>query len=251
MAKIDELIRKAQDALNSAKDDDKPVAQAKLDALKDVKAAKIEMDNDEVNGLVTRKQGDAEKKWKDLVGMDHEEAKKLFEQMDDDTVKALLNPGDGDGDDDKPVMERVQSLLQARDTSINELKTSLSDVNGRYSKDKVDVAVERAFEAAGLDKKFLAPAKNLAAYDDLVEKVKKGQPITHEEIQGKVDSVKTLSDVWFKAEGDGGDEEDGKTVAGHRIREEAVGPVIPATPQAGGPVQITEEDRANRATSVY
>ena len=251
MAKIDQLIQQAQDALNKAKDDEKPVAKAKLDALKEVKAQKIEMDNDEVNGLVARKQGDVGTKWKDLLGMEYEEAEKLFEQMDDETISALLDPG-GEGDDEKPVIERVQNALKERDTRISTLEGTISDVNGRYSRDKVEVAIERALLGAKLDDKFLGPAKRLAGYDDLVEKVKQGQPVSAEEIAEKVNSVKSLSDVWFKTEGDE-DEQDGggKTVAGYRIKEEAVSPGIPATPQGGGSSEITDADRAARAASVY
>ncbi len=251
MAKIDQLIQQAQDTLNKAKDDEKPVAKAKLDALKEVKAQKIEMDNDEVNGLVARKQGDVGTKWKDLLGMEYEEAEKLFEQMDDETINALLHPG-GEGDDEKPVLERVQNALKERDARIGTLETTITDVNGRYSKDKVEVAIERALLGANLDKRFLAPAKSLAGYDDLVAKVSKGEPVSAEEIAEKVNSVKTISDVWFKGEGDDDDKDGGgRTVAGHKIKEEPANVGIPATPQAGGSSEISEEDRAARATSAY
>ncbi len=254
MAKIDELIRKAQEEVNRAKDDDRPVAQAKLDALKEAKSAGIEMDNTEVNGVVTRKTNETADKWKNLVGMDYDEAEKLFEDLEDDTVRTLLgtgDSGDGEGDDDKPVAERIQEALRSRDTKIENLSTSLTDVNRRYSADKVETAVEKAFRAASIDPAFLEPAKRLASYDDLVQKVAGGQSVTNEEINAKVEGVKTLSGVWFK-EGDGEeDTKDGLTVAGHRLKEEAVRPHIPATPAAQETAEITDEDRAARAASVY
>ena len=260
MAKIDDLIRQAQETLNKAKDEDKATAQAALDALKAAKASGVEMDNDEVNGLVARKQSAVEDEWKNVVGMSREEAKRLFEELEDDEVRKLLlggspgGEGDGEGDDDKPVAERIQEALKSRDSRIESLSNTLTDVNKRYSSDKVEVAIERAFREEGLRDDFLDPAKRLAAYGDLVEKVANGQTISNEEIAEKVNSVKTLSGVWFKAEGESEEENgngDGLVVAGHKLKEEAVRPAIPATPAGDESAEITEEDRAARATSVY
>lgn len=251
MAKIDELIRQAQDALNKAKDDEKPVAQAKLDALKSVKAAGVEMSNDEVNGLVTRKSSEVDDKWKDVVGVSREE---LGELLDDQTLQELFSDlEDGDEDNEgKPTLERIQEALKSRDAQIESLGSTLTDVNRRYSSDKVEVAIEKAFRDAGLDDTFLVPAKDLAKYDDLVKKVAEGKPVTREEIQGKVENVKTLSDVWFKdADGQENGDKDGRTVAGVKLKEEVVRPHIPATPDSTETAEITDDDRAARASSVY
>lgn len=254
MSKIDQLIQKATEELNKAKDEDKAAAQAKVDALKEAKSAGVEMDNDEVNGLVTRKTSEVDEKWKGVIGMPREDAEQVFEQLNDDDLLALFSDGDSEDGDDKPVAERVQEALRSRDSKIESLSSTLSDVNRRYSSDKVEVAIEKAFRDAGLNETFLTPAKSLAAYDDLVKKVADGKPVTSEEISGKVESVKNLSGVWFKSgeDGENGDgDKDSLTVAGHRLKEEAVRPAIPATPDGKESSEITDEDRAAKATSVY
>jgi hypothetical protein len=265
MAKIDELIRQAQGALNKAKEEDKAAAQARLDALEEAKKAGVEMSNDEVNGVVTRRQAEIDEKWKGVVGMSREQAEKFFEELNDDDLQALIagaagSEGDGSagGTGDKPPAERIAAALKERDAKIETLSNSFSELNRTYAKDKVDVAVREAFRSAGLDEKYLGPAKSLAAYDDLVEKLASGQPVTTEEIGAKVESVKGLSGVWFGSEAGGGEGNGsggsaGRTVAGVRIKEDAVRPHIPATPEGrdGSAPEITDEDRAARATSVY
>lgn len=144
------------------------------------------------------------------------------------------------------MLRRMQAALEERDGKIDSLSTTLNDVNTRYSKDKVETAIEKAFQSAKLDEKFLGPAKSLASYSDLIEKASRGEEVTAEEINGKVENVKALSGVWFEADDP---EKDEALVAGHRIKEEAIG--IPATPPAGGSPEITEEDRAKRASTVY
>jgi hypothetical protein len=261
MAKIDELIRKQQEEVNKAKDDDKPLAQAKLDALKDAKAAGIEMDNDEVNGFVTRKTNEAADKWKDLVGMDYDEAEKLFEDLEDDTVRTLLgtgNSGDGEGEDDKPVIERVQSALRERDQKIRAGEEYTQGLARDLYSERVENRLKSALGSVTLDDGTKVSLKDgrfdrvraLVGEGDLVKKLMDGETV---EAGAFTERAKALYDDMPEIfdSGGGGGGNGAKTVAGHKIVEEAVRPHIPATPDGQQGAEITDEDRAARASSVY
>lgn len=262
MAKIDELIRKQQEEVGRAKDDEKPAAQAKLDALKEVKAAGIEMDNDEVNGLVTRKQGDASERWKNLVGMDYDEAAKLFEDLEDDTVRTLLGTtdGEGDGDDDKPVAERINEALRSRDSEIQNLKTGTQDLSRSLYSERVENRLKSALGSVVLDDGTKVSLKDgrfdrvraLVGEGDLVKKLMDGETVEAGAFTEAAKNLyRDLPEVFVGASdgenGNGG----GTTVAGHKIVEEAVRPHIPATPAGETTSEVTDEDRAARAASAY
>lgn len=260
MAKIDQLIQQAQDALNKAKEDEKPAAQAKLDALKEAKAAGVEMGNDEVNGLVTRKTSEANDKWKDVVGMSREDAEGLFKELDDDAIKALLG-GEGEGDD-KPVIERVQSALRERDQKIQDSQEYTQSLARDLYSERVENRLKSALGSVTLDDGTRVSLKDgrfdrvrsLVGEQDLVKKLMEGQTI---EAGAFTEAAKNLyqdlPEVFVAPDGGGnGDGNGGGTkVAGHKIVEEAVRPHIPATPDGQQTAEITDEDRAARATSAY
>lgn len=261
MKTIDELIADAENAVKNADEASKPVEQAKLDQLKTLKGEGLFTQAD-FNRHDRRLKEQYEGQFKEVLGMDLDEAKEVFEQLDDDTLSALSDAldsgaaGEGDSSDGEegPRLQQVVKAVNKLQADRDGLSETLTDLNRRYSKDKVEVAIEKAFRDAGLDDAFLAPAKSLAAYDDLVKKVADGKPVTSEEIGEKVESVKNLSGVWFKTEGDEGNgtgDKDSLTVAGHRLKEEAVRPAIPATPNGNESAELTDEDRAAKATSVY
>lgn len=250
--RIDEMIAAAREEIKASEGEEKVKAQAKAEALLEMKSEGFTKTDTEVGGIVKRKEEEATadaKKWADLMGMTYDEAAKVFEEFDDDDFQALISAYDsGDGEDEKPVIERVQAALKERDNKIQTLDTSLADINRRYAKDKVDVAVERAFREAKLDETFLDPAKRLASYDDLIEKVTKGESLTNEDIAEKVNGVKELSGVWFKGGGAEGD----TTVADRKIRangadDAVVRPHIPATPAGGGPPARSATDSYREA----
>lgn len=248
---LDQRINDAKEALDKTEEGSKErdVALTRMDVLTELRDAGLGKSQDDMNRL-DRQNKEEFNSYKTKVESVLDGSVEEFEE----TLTKVMGSrpdGEGDGDEDGNALKRMQAALQERDQKIDTLSTTLTDVNTRYSKDKVDAAVERAFKAAGLDEKFLAPAKSLAGYDDLVGKVTKGESVTNEEVAEKVGSVKTLSGVWFQAEGDEGEGEGGRLVAGHKLKEEPVSPGIPATPQGGGSAEITDEDRAKRASSVY
>lgn len=249
MPKIDELIAAAQEELNKAREEDKVAAMAKLEALKSVKASGVEMDNTEINGLLTRKTADFDKKWQETIGMTREEAEQLFKELKDKDVTALLN----DSDEEKPVIERVQEALEARDKRIEELGSDLSDVKRNHAKDRLDVAMEKALLKEKLNDKYLKPALELAAYKDLIDKVGAGGPLPDEEIAQKVKAVKELSDVWFNAgEQPSNPDDDMLTVGGkYKLNKEAVMPHIPPTIPGMDKTELTHEERVARSKSDY
>jgi hypothetical protein len=253
MPTIDEMIAAAREAAKNSEGEEKVKAQARAEALVEAKAEGYTKTDTEVGGIVKRKEDEAKgdaTKWAELVGMSYEEAEKVFEEMDDEGIQSLL--GGSDDDDEKPVIERVQEALGSRDERISTLEASLSDTNRRYAKDKVEAAVREKFREAGLQDAYLAPASRLADYSDLVEKVAKGEEVTAEEISAKVDGVKELSDVWFGSSENGNGDDSRTLPGGFKLKEESVSIGIPATPNGNvGGNEITDEDRAARASSVY
>lgn len=259
MTRIDEMIEAARNAAKNAEGEEKTRLQAKAEALLEMKDEGFKLSGDEVSGLVRRKEDDAKEeatKWAALMGMSYEDAEKVLEEFNDEDFQDLISAYDSSKDDgeEKPVLERVQSALKERDSKIEDLSTSLSDINRRYAKDKVDVAVERAFLDAKYEKDLLPAAKNLTSLEDLYAKVAKGEPITNDEINAKVEGVTKLSGGRLQSSTETGDD-DTTTVAGHKIKadgeEVVVRPHIPATPNGNGSAQITDEDRAARAASAY
>lgn len=268
MQTIDELIAAAQKAYDDAPNEEKSEKRGALEALKRAKGEGLFTQGD-VNSIVKREKDSYERDFRDVLGMDLKEAKEVFEQMDDDTLAALSDAFSGDssedaddGDDDEnPRLQKVVGAVKKLQADRDGLSETLTDLNRRYAKDKVDVAIKEALRGANLHKEYLDGEKYdelvrpVARYDDLVERVTRGEQLTQEDIAGKVERVKELSGVWFK-EGDGDDGEDGATVAGHKITvgndAVVVRPHIPATPNSNGATaEITEEDRAARASSVY
>ncbi len=263
MPTIDEMIQAAREQAKNAEGEDKARAQARAEALLEMKSEGYTKTDTEVGGIVKRNRDEASAesgKWSELVGMDYAAAEKLFSEMNDGSIQSLLSgdseDGDGDGEgEERPMIERVSSLLEDRDARINDLSSCLDDVNKRYATDKVETAIRDRFREAGLDDSYLDPAKRLASYDDLVEKAAKGGDVTADEIAAKVDGVKELSGVWFGSSesSSDGDSNGGRTLpGGFKLKEEAISIGIPATPN--GRVEandMTEEDRAARATSVY
>lgn len=242
---LEQLIKDAKEALDKTENGSKEqaAALARHEALTSVRDAGITKTQDDLNRIDRQAKEGYENSIKEALGMTLDEFKQVMAG-----VEESLSDDAGGEEGEGNVLARMQAALEERDGKIDSLSTTLNDVNTRYSKDKVEAAIERAFQGAKLDERFLGPAKSLASYSDLIEKASRGEEVTAEEINGKVENVKALSGVWFKADEDEGA---GSLVAGHRIKEEAVSPGIPATPQAGGPSEITDEDRAKRASSVY
>lgn len=262
MAKIDELIARARAEAKNAEGEEKVKAEARAAAILEMKGEGFKLHEDEVGGLVKRKTdeagGDAEK-WKTLVGMEYDEAAKLFEDLDDDAVQALFGEASGD---DTPVIERVQSALTERDQKIQDgQKYTQSLARDLYS-ERVENRLKSALGSLTLDdgtKVSLRDGRfdrvrNLVGEDELVEKLMKGETIEAGEFSARAKSLyEDMSEI-FVVPGEAGDGENGngsRTVAGHRIVEEAVRPHIPATPNGEQTAEITEEDRAARASSVY
>lgn len=256
MSRIDELIAAAREAAKNAEGEEKARQQARAEAFLEAKGEGYTKTDTEVGGIVKRNRDEAASdgsKWAELLGMDYEEAETLLNEMESGGLQSLLS-GNEDNEDEGEgnVLSRVQAALEDRDSRIEDLSSSLADTNRRYAKDKVEVAFERAFDNARLDKTYLAPAKRLASYDDLVEKAAKGGEVSPDEIAERIESVKELSGVWFGGEGDSEGESDGRTLpGGFKIKEEAVSINIPATPAGRTSSDITDEDRAQRASSVY
>lgn len=244
MKTIDELISDAQKAYDDAPNEEKSEKRGALEALKRVKGEGVFTQAD-FNHHDKKLKQEYERDFRDVLGMDLKEAKEVFEQMDDDTLAALSDAfsgevGDDEDDsgagDENPRLQKVVGAVKKLQADRDGLSETLTDLNRRYAKDKVDVAVERAFRDAKLDvDTYLEPAKRLAAYDDLIERVTKGEQLTQEDIAAKVDSVKELSGVWFK-EGDGdgvegGDERDLRAGSDQVV----IRPHIPPTSSGSGP----------------
>lgn len=248
MARIDEMIEAARNAAKNAEGEEKARQQARAEALLEMKGEGYTKTDTEVGGIVKRNREEAgadSEKWTEIFGMTMEEVETAVAELEN----ATDDLSDSEGEEEGSVLSRMQSALQQRDSRIEDLSTSHADLNRRYAKDKVDVAIERAFKSAGLDERFLAPASNLAAYGDLVEKITKGGTVSPDEITERVNSVKEISDVWFKSDERQADRD--HIIAGHRIKEEAIRPHIPATPTAKESAEITDADRAARAASPY
>lgn len=250
MARIDEMIEAARNAAKNAEGEEKARQQARAEALLEMKGEGYTKTDTEVGGIVKRNREEAgadSEKWTEIFGMTMEEVEEAVAELENATDD--LSEGDDDDAEPSSVLERMRSALSQRDSRIEDLSTSHADLNRRYAKDKVDVAFANASRDAGLDDKFLAPARELAAYGDLVEKITKGETVSPDEITERVNSVKEISDVWFKSDERQADRD--HIIAGHRIKEEAIRPHIPATPTAKESAEITDADRAARATSVY
>lgn len=237
MSKIDELLNAAREAAKNAEGEDKVKAEARAAAILEMKGEGFKLSDEEVGGLVGRKEQDATKtlkeqlaEWEEIIGMDLEATK-----------VAVADLGDDDDEDDEtdPTFSRLATQLQSVKSEKDSLAEQFSGLNRRYSGEKVNRMVEDAFRGANLDSSFLEPAKRLASYDDLVEKAAKGEEITAEDITAKINSVKELSGVWFKSEE--------KDTPGPVIKPRQ--PSIPATQTPETPQGLTDEQRMALSTS--
>lgn len=235
MSKIDELITAAREAAKNAEGEDKVKAEARAAAILEMKGEGFKLSDDEVGGLISRKENDATgtlkaqlAEWQEVIGMDLEATKVAAAEL-----------GDDDDDDADPAFSRLSSQLESVKSEKDSLAEQFNGLNTRYSSEKVNRMVEDAFRAANLESSFLEPAKRLASYEDLVEKAAKGEEITAEDVTAKINSVKELSGVWFKA-----------------AEEDTPGPImktrqpsIPATETPETPQGLTDEQRMALSSS--
>lgn len=236
MGRIDTLLEAAREAAKNAEGEDKVKAEARAAAILEMKGEGFKLSDDEVGGLIGRKEEEATKtlkeqlaEWQEVIGMDLEATKVAAAELGDD---------DDDGETD-PAFSRLSSQLESVKSEKDSLAEQFNGLNTRYSSEKVNRMVEDAFRGANLDSSFLGPAKRLASYDDLVEKAAKGEEITAEDVTAKINSVKELSGVWFKAA-----EED---TPGPIIKTRQ--PSIPATETPETPQGLTDEQRMALSSS--
>lgn len=251
--RIDQMLADAREAAKNAEGEEKVKAEARAAAILEMKGEGFKLSADEVGGLVKRKEDEAEanaRKWEALLGMSLEETEKAVEDLD-------VGEEDEDEETGTPGFARLTSQLQSLQAERESGKQELADLRSRYSADKVEVAFDEKFRDARIDPAFLDLAKEVAKYDDIIQEVASGKPVPSERINERVESIKTRSGVWFKPEGeeDGngqGSSGGGRVLAGgYKLKEEAARPHIPATPNSRESTQITDEDRAARAASVY
>lgn len=246
MSKIDQLLADAREAAKNAEGEEKVKADARAAAILEMKGEGFKLSDEEVGGLVKRKEDEAEanaRKWEALLGMSLEETEKAVEDLD-------VGEGTEDEDEGTPGFARLTSQLQSLQAERESGQKELADLRSRYSADKVEVALDKAFRDARIDPSFLDLAKEVAKYEDLIQEVASGKPVPGDQIKERVESIKTRSGVWFKSDeplANG----DGHIIAGHKIKEEAIRPHIPATPTANETAEITDADRAARAASPY
>lgn len=237
MGRIDTLLEAAREAAKNAEGEDKVKAESRAAAILEMKGEGFKLSDDEVGGIIGRKEEEATKtlkeqlaEWQEVIGMDLEATKVAAAELGDDD--------DEDGETD-PAFSRLSSELQSVKSEKDSLATQFNGLNTRYSSEKVNRMFEDGFRDAKGDSSFLEPAKRLASYDDLVEKAAKGEEITAEDITAKINGVKELSGVWFKAE----EEENPGPVIKPRQ------PVIPPTQTTETPQGLTDEQRMALSTS--
>lgn len=243
MSKIDTLLEAAREAAKNAEGEEKVKADARAAAILEMKGEGFKLSDDEVGGLISRKEKEAADslkeqlaEWEEIIGMDLEATKVAVADLGDDSE------ADEDGDTD-PAFSRLSSQLESVKSEKDSLAEQFNGLNTRYSGEKVNRMVEDAFRSANLDSSFLEPAKRLASYDDLVEKAAKGEEITAEDIGAKVSSVKELSGVWFKAA-----EED---TPGPVIKPRQPSFAIPPTETPETPQGLTDEQRMALSSSPF
>lgn len=239
MSKIDQLLADAREAAKNAEGEDKVKAEARAAAILEMKGEGFKLSDDEVGGLVGRKEKEAADtlkeqlaEWEEIIGMDLEATKAAVTDLGDDE--------DEDGETD-PAFSRLSSQLESVKSENEALKTDFTGFRQRASLKEVNRMMEDAFRAANLEEKYLEPAKELASYSDLIEKAAKGEDITADEISEKISRVRERSDVYFKAE-----EED---TPGPVIKPRQ--PSIPPTETPQTPQGLTDEQRMALSTSPF
>lgn len=251
MAKIDELLAAAREEAKNAQGEEKVKAEARAATLLEMKGEGFKLSDDEVGGLVKRKEDEAKAqatKWSELIGMPYEEAEKLMGELDDDAIQALFSGGEDD--DDKPVIERFQDALEARDQKIRAGEEYTKSLAQDLYSERVEKWLKSALGDVTLDDGTKVSLKDgrfdrvrtLVGEDDLIKKLIDGQTIEAEVFSEAAKNLYgDMPELFVGAEN--------KDVADDTRRESrmAVRPHIPATPAASGPPDRSATDSYREA----
>jgi hypothetical protein len=260
MAKtLEQLIKDAKEALDRT-DKDTPeytAAIAKVEALTSVRDAGITKTQDDLNRIDRQAKEGYENSVKETLGMTLDEFKQVVASVEESLPG---DSGEGEGEEEGNVLERMQETIRQQGEQIKSANDSNTNLSRSLYSERVENNLRRAFGelevGEGDDKRKVSLkdgrfdlVRRLAGEDELVEKAMNGETLDASVFSERVRTVYAGMPEVFDAEGENLGN-GSATVAGHRVKEEA-SPGIPATPSSRETSEITDEDRAARASSVY
>lgn len=238
---LDQMISEAESRKGNATPEEQVKFQGEIDALKAVKAQGVFSQGDLNRIEMQNKQAyeDLKNDIQQTLGGPWEETKQTLENIE----RQLIDQGSGDGSnptqgqdpdpaqgqgegDANPLLTRVVNRMQALEQNTQSFQRELKS-------ERVTNKVNEAFQNAGLQPQYQQLARQVIREDlqALVEKEMGGESVTPEEVQEKVERVKSASSVWFEP-------------------EKKPYPNIPPSPEGDRDRELTHEERLNRADVV-
>jgi hypothetical protein len=264
MRTIDQLIKEAKDALEKAEAGsmEHAAATGKVEALTNLKQRGFGFTQDDLNQINRQAKEDEAKRWQEVFEMNLEEAKAAKEALGG-TLAGTEGGGDSGGGegDGANVFGQVQSALEQRDQKIQAAEERLTGLSHSLYSERVENNLRRALgelEVGTGDEKAKVSLKGdrfdfvrgIAGEQELIEKLMKGETLPDDVYQQRAKSVyEGLPEVFETEDSELTSVAGEVIVLGHKVKDG--GPGIPATPSSGQTAEITDEDRRQRAASVY
>lgn len=233
MAKtLQQLIDAAKQALEGLQEGtpEHAAAKARLEALETVQAEGITKTQDDLNHLDRQNKEAHEKAIKDVLGMSLEEAQNVIANFSEESGEG--EEGEGEGETSNP-LERMQSTVEQLQNENQQLKDQTIDFQRRYYTGQATNRLNSAFKDLGLQDKYYGPAQDLAKYDELIEKMMRGEEVSDDDFKAAAETVKEQAGAFFEAE------------RNNEFRD------VPPTPNNQPPQKLTDEQKAQRATPVF
>ncbi len=231
MKTIDERIADAKARLEAAESEtDKRFHQGEIDTLTSLKQEGLFTQGD-LNRVDQQNKAKLDE-WEQASGTNLEDFKKVMENIESSIVTPETE-GDKEGDSGKPTEGDASPLLGRVSKQIEDERNARLGFERELRTERLTNRFNDTFRDLGLNDKYLQPARQLVTYGDLIDKAMKGEEVTAEEIKQKAEAVKNLSPVWFESEAD------------------PDYPGVPRSPDGGEPPKLTDEQRAERAATVF
>ena len=251
MKTIDQRIADARTAVANAGDADKAARQAELQLLESLKADGMFTQGD-FNAHDKKLKEAHEEAVRETLGMDLDEFAQVVESVSESFGDGE-GDGDGDGDGDEGgsnVLERMQRELETRDKRLKTAEERTSGLSRELYAERVEKNVLDVFRARQLKDGRTQLARQLFNEAELVDKLVNGETLPEDVYTSRADKILEQSPEWFGPEGGGRDLGNGVRLKPDALQD-GPGPGIPPTPESRTSADLSEADRAARATSVY
>jgi hypothetical protein len=263
MRTIDQLIKEAKDALEKAEagSTEHAAATGRVEALTSLKQMGFSFTQDDLDKIDRQAKESYEASIKEVLGMTLDEAKGVIESFEESGAGESEGSGTGVREGEGTPLERMQSALEQRDQKIQAAEERLTGLSRSLYSERVENNLRRALgelEVGTGDEKAKVSLKGdrfdfvrgIAGEQELIEKLMKGETLPDDVYQQRAKSVyEGLPEVFETEDSELTSVAGEVIVLGHKVKDG--GPGIPATPPSGQTAEITDEDRRQRAASVY